>query len=84
MFVSILDACLVAHNVLRARHLNTNNLVWNTTLYERAKAHAINLANTNTLLHSDLSNVDIGENLAFLGGIDHNLTDVCNKTTKLW
>lgn len=77
-------ACLSAHNFWRNRHIDTANLVWNSTLYESAKVHATLLANTNTLVHSDLSNVDIGESLAFLGGVDHNLTDICNKTVRLW
>ena len=69
--------CLSAHNKLRALHIDTGSMTWDSQLAAGAKQWALKLAGENGLRHS---RGDYGENLYMAWG----QTASCAKATLSW
>ena len=62
--VSICEAALYAHNLMRLNHQDTPPLVYDDILAETAEEYAIGIANNNHFVHST-GRVNMGENLYY-------------------
>ena len=68
--MSICQASLYAHNILRANHANTPALMYDDTLAAKAQEWAMHIAELNSLTHSSSSfRQGAGENLAYNAAI---------------
>ena len=62
--ISVCEAALYAHNLVRLNHQNTQPLVYDDQLAASAEAYAIEIANHNNFVHST-GRIDVGENLYY-------------------